>query len=92
MAYRNDILDELHALKAETTRLIGTRTEELRDASNQKAKEIAADIKTFLSDLRDAIALEEDEIERVFAGRAAAALATALVVGIVIGWAMRKKS
>jgi hypothetical protein len=92
MTYRNDILDELHALKAETTHLIGTRAEQMREASSQKAKDIAGDVKAFLSDFRDAIALEEEEIERVFAGRAAAALATALALGIVIGWAMRKKS
>jgi hypothetical protein len=91
MSYRHDILDELHALKHEAARLLGSRAEELRDASGQKAKEIAADVKAFLSDFRDAIALEEEEIERAFAGRAAAALATALAFGIVIGWAIRKK-
>lgn len=92
MTYHDEILDELHALKHETTRLVGARAEELRERSSQKAMEIATDVKTFLSDFRDAIGLEEDEIERAFAGRAAAALATALALGIVIGWALRRKS
>jgi len=92
MAYHDEILDELQALKHETTRLVGTHAEELREASSRKAMEIAADVKTFLSDFRDAVGLEEDEIERAFAGRAAAALATALALGIVIGWALRRKS
>jgi len=92
MTYRHDIRNELQALKAEAAHLLATRAEELREASSQKAKEIAADIKTFLSDLRDAIAMDEEEIERAFAGRVATALTTALALGIVIGWAMRKKS
>ena len=92
MTYGHDIRDELHALRAEAGRLLGVRAEELREASSQKAKELAADVKTLLSDFRDALALQEEEIERAFAGRAATALATALAVGIVIGWAMRKKS
>jgi len=92
MAYHDEILDELQALKHEATRLVGARAEELRERSSQKAMEIAADVKTFLSDFRDAVGLEEDEIERAFAGRAAAALATALALGIVIGWALRRKS
>jgi hypothetical protein len=91
MAYRRDILDELHALKQDATRLLGARTEKLREASSQKAEDIGAHVKAFLSDFRDAIALEDEDIERVFAGRAAAALTTALVLGIVIGWALRKK-
>jgi len=92
MTYRHDIRNELHALKAEAAHLLGARAEELREASSQKAEGIAADVKAFLSDFRDAIALEEEEIERAFAGRAATALATALALGIVIGWAMRKRS
>jgi len=92
MTYRRDILDELNTLKADAAHLVGTHAEELREASSQKAKEIAADVKAFLSDFRDTLALEEEEIERAFAGRAAAALATALALGIVIGWALRRKS
>ena len=92
MTHRCDIRDELLAPKAEAARLLGPRAEELQAASRQKAKEIAADVKTFLSDFRDAVTLEEEEIARAFAGRAATALATALALGIVIGWTMRKKS
>ncbi len=87
----HDIRDELLALKAEAEHMFGTPTEELREASSQKANEIAADVKAFLSDLRSAITLDDEEIARAFAGRAATALATALALGIVIGWAMRKK-
>jgi hypothetical protein len=91
MTYRHDILSELHALKGEAARLFDSGTEEWRQASSQKAKDIATDVKAFLSDFRDSIALEDHEIERVFAGRAAAALVSALALGIVIGWALRRK-
>ena len=90
MAYRHDYVDELHRLKQETTRLIGAQAEEWRDASSQKANVVAADVKAFLSDLRDANPLDEKEIERAFTGRAATALMTALAVGVVIGWVLRK--
>jgi len=59
--------------------------------SREKAHSVAADVKTFLTDVRDALALEEAEVERAFAGRAVPALATALAVGIAIGWLLRRK-
>ncbi len=91
MLVTHDIRDELLTLKAEAAQLRGACPEELREPSGQKAQEIAAEVKNFLSDFRDAIVLEEEEIARAFAGRAATALATALALGIVIGWAMRRK-
>lgn len=91
MAYRHEILDELQTLKQDASRLLGSSPEGWREASRQRATDIAAEVKAFLSDLRDALAHEEDDIERVFAGRAATALTTALVLGVVIGWALRSK-
>jgi phenylalanyl-tRNA synthetase beta subunit len=91
MTYQRDILSELHVLKGEATRLLDAGKEEWRQASSHKAKDIAADVKAFLSDFRDSIVLEDHEIERVFAGRAAAALASALALGIVIGWVLRRR-
>jgi F0F1-type ATP synthase assembly protein I len=91
MAYRHEILDELQVLKEEATRLVGSRAEEWRAASSEKARDIAADVKAFLSDLRDTIALEEEEIERAFAGRAATALVSALALGIVIGYVLGRR-
>jgi hypothetical protein len=55
-------------------------------------KTLVSDAKTFVNDLRDALALEESEIERAFTGRAATALTTALVLGVAVGWMLRKKS
>jgi F0F1-type ATP synthase assembly protein I len=85
------VLEEIRALKGETARLLGARAEHLA-ASGEAAKDIAADVKAFLSDLRDALALEEAEIERAFAGRTATALVSALALGVVIGYVLRRKS
>jgi Holliday junction resolvasome RuvABC endonuclease subunit len=86
-----DIMDELHALKQEAGHLLATGAEELREASNQRAKAIATDLKAFLTDFRDALAPDTAEVERAFAGKAATALATALALGIVIGRTLRRK-
>ncbi len=91
MTYRQDITDELHALKREAGRLLNSSTEEWRRATSEKAHTLAADVKTLLTDFRDALALDEAEVERAFAGRAVPALATALAVGIAIGWLLRRK-
>jgi hypothetical protein len=91
MSNRHDILDEIRALKSETARLLGGRAENL-GASSETTKDIVADVKTFLSDMRDALALEEAEIEKAFAGRAATALVSALALGVVIGYVLRRKS
>ena len=91
MSYSQDITDELHALKREAGHILKTSAEEWHQISREKANTLAADVKTMLTDLRDALALDEAEVERAFAGRAVPALATALAVGIAIGWLLRRK-
>lgn len=91
MSYRQDITDELHALKRDAGRLLNSGAEEWRRTSSEKAHILAADVKTFLTDVRDALTLEEAEVERAFAGRAVPALATAFAVGIAVGWLLRRK-
>jgi hypothetical protein len=92
MSYRQDITDELHALKRDAGRLLNSGAEQWRRASSEKPHALAAGVKTFLTDVRDALSLEEAEVERAFAGRAVPALATAFAVGIAIGWLWRRKS
>jgi len=89
MSYHRDVMEELHALKREAGHRLKTGADEWQEMSREKAHAVAADVKTFLTDVRDA--LDEAEIERAFAGRAVPALATALAVGIAIGWLLRRK-
>ena len=89
MSYSQEILDELHALKRDAGH--NTSAEEWQQTSREKAHALAADVKTLLTDIRDALALDEAEVERAFAGRAVPALAAALAVGIAIGFLLRRK-
>jgi len=91
MSYSREILDELHALKRDAGHILKTSAEEWQHISREKAHTVAADVKTLLTDLREALALDEAEVERAFAGRAVPALATALAVGIAIGFLLRRK-
>ena len=91
MAYHHDICDELHALKDEAARMLSARRADWQAASSEKTAEIAADIKTLLSDFREAIAVEDEEIERLVAGHATVALASALAAGFLIGWVLGRK-
>lgn len=91
MAYSKDIIEELHALRREAGHALKSGAEQWQEVSRKKAHSLAADVKTFLTDFRDALALDEAELERAFAGRAAATMATALVAGIVIGYLLKRK-
>ena len=91
MSYRQDIVEELHALKREATHRLQTSAEEWRQLSREKANSLATDIHAILTDFRNALAHDEAEIERIFAGRTVPALATALAVGVAIGFFLRRK-
>jgi F0F1-type ATP synthase assembly protein I len=91
MGYRNDVIEELHALKREAAHALTTGTEEWRRISSEKAETLAAEIQALVATFRDTLAQDEAEIERALAGRVAQALATALVAGVAIGWFVRRK-
>lgn len=71
--------------------MLNASTEEWQRTAREKAHAVAADLQIFLTDLCDALAHDEAEVERAFAGRAVPALATALAVGIAIGFFVRKR-
>lgn len=91
MSYRNDITEELHALKREAGHVLTTGAEEWRRISTQKAQRLAAEVQALVTIFRDTLAQDEAEIERAFAGKTAQAITTALVAGVVIGWLIRRK-
>jgi hypothetical protein len=91
MGYRNDIIEELHALKREAGHVLTTGAEEWRRISSQKAQTLVAEVQALVDTIRETLAQDEAEIERALAGRTAQALAMALVAGVVIGWFTRRK-
>jgi len=91
MSYSRDILEELNALKREVGHALKTNAEDWQQVTRDKAQAFADDIKTLLTDFRDALALDEAGIEKAFAGRIVTTLATALAAGVVIGYLLRRK-
>lgn len=91
MSYSQEIVEELHALKREAAHALNRSAEEWQQIAREKAHVLTEDIKTLLTDFRNALAVEEVEIEHVFAGRAVPALASALAIGIALGFLLRRK-
>ena len=91
MSYRRTIMEELQALKRDTGRLVQAHAEDWQQLSHEKAHAFASDLKALVHDLSKTLEADEAEIERAFAGRAAQALGTAVAVGIVLGWILRRK-
>jgi ElaB/YqjD/DUF883 family membrane-anchored ribosome-binding protein len=91
MGYSKDIMEELHSLRREAGHVLKTSADEWQTISREKVTSLAADIKTFLTDFRDALALDEAEIEHAFAGRMADSMVIALTIGIVVGYFLRRK-
>ena len=91
MSYSQEILDELHALKRDAGHILKTSAEEWQHISREKAHTVAADVKSPIANVSVEAAVDEAEVERAFAGRAVPALATALAVGIAIGFLLRRK-
>ena len=92
MKEHNEILDELYLLKQEMNRLLSTGAEELRAFSARKAKSLEDEVKAVLDTLRAAIEADEREIEQALTDRTATVLTSAIMLGIIIGWALRKKA
>ena len=91
MSQRDDIMEELHALKREAAQALTSSAEEWRQISSRKAQSLAAEVQGLAAAFRDALAQDEAEIERAVEGRVAQALVTALVTGIAIGWFIRRR-
>jgi ElaB/YqjD/DUF883 family membrane-anchored ribosome-binding protein len=91
MGYSQDIVDELHTLKRDTSHMLRSSAEGWQQTASDKAHSLAAEVKTFLGDLREALALDEAELEKAFAGRLAASMATALAAGVVIGYFLGRR-
>lgn len=92
MEQHSEILDELHLLKQEAGRLFSTGTEELRASSARKAKSLENEVKALLDKIRAAIEADEREIEQALTDRTATVLTSAIMLGIIIGWTLRKKA
>ena len=86
----SDLSEELQALKSEMSRLLNAGGDGMLDAARNRADALADQIKDTLNELGATLSAEEEHVERLVAERPIAALASALVLGIAIGFMLRR--
>ena len=89
MVRPSELGKELQALKSEL-RLLSTPADEMLDAAKSRSEALAEQVKDSLNELGATLSAEEERVERLIAERPMAALASALVLGIAIGFMLRR--
>jgi ElaB/YqjD/DUF883 family membrane-anchored ribosome-binding protein len=82
--------DELLALKSEISRLLSMPAHDMFEAAEIRSEALADQIKASLSELGETLSEEEEQVEKLIAERPIAALASAFVLGIAIGFMLRR--
>jgi len=86
----SELNDELHALKIDVSQLLDTTREGILNTSRAGADALADQIKDVLSELSETLSGEEKHIRALISDRPIAILASAFVLGVVLGFAMRR--
>ena len=86
----SELSDELLALKGEISRLLHAPADDVFNAAKDKSEAFVEQIKATLSDLGDTLSEEEEHVERLIAERPIVALASALAIGIAVGFMLRR--
>ena len=92
MKQHREVLDELNALNQEAGQVRSTGVEELQAFPARKVESFESELKALVERLRAAVEKEEREVERALTDRTATVLTSAIMLGVIIGWALRKKS
>lgn len=82
---RNELKDELQALKGDLSRLLNTTGEGIFDASKTRAEALTEQIKVALDDLGQTLSEQEGNLETIISERPIASLASAFALGVVVG-------
>ena len=90
MVRPSELGKELQALKSEMLRLLSTPADEMLDAARSRSEALAEQVKDSLNELGATLSAEEERVERLIAERPMAALASALVLGMAIGFMLRR--
>jgi ElaB/YqjD/DUF883 family membrane-anchored ribosome-binding protein len=88
---RNELKDELHALKGDLSRLLNTTGEGIFDASKNRAEALAEQVKVALDDLGQTLSEQEGNLESIISERPIASLASAFALGVVVGFMLRRQ-
>jgi ElaB/YqjD/DUF883 family membrane-anchored ribosome-binding protein len=87
---RNDLSDELQALKSDLSRLLNTENDGIFDSSKNRAEAMADQIKAVLHDLGETLGEQEGHLDNIIADRPITSLASAFALGVVVGFMMRR--
>ena len=90
MVKLSELGDELHALKSELSHLMSAPADGMLDAAKSRSKAFVEQIKDTLNELGATLSAEEEHVEKLIAERPIAALASAFVLGIAIGFMLRR--
>jgi ElaB/YqjD/DUF883 family membrane-anchored ribosome-binding protein len=90
MIRSSELGNELQALKREMARLLGGPADQLFDAAKGHSEALAEQIKDSVNELGATLSAEEEHLEKLIAERPVAALASAFVLGIAIGFMLRR--
>ena len=77
-------------LLGDVSRLLNTTSEEIFDASRNRAEALADQITAALNDLREALSEQEDHVEKLISDRPITSLASAFALGVVVGFMLRR--
>jgi hypothetical protein len=86
----SELSDELHALKADVSQILDTTREGILDTSKAGADALADQIKAALNELNETLSDEDGHIRQLISERPTMTLASAFVLGVVVGFAMRR--
>jgi ElaB/YqjD/DUF883 family membrane-anchored ribosome-binding protein len=87
---RNELKDELQALKGDLSRLLNTTGEGIFDASKTRAEALAEQVKVALDDLGQTLSEQEGNLESIISERPIASLASVFALGVVVGFMLRR--
>jgi ElaB/YqjD/DUF883 family membrane-anchored ribosome-binding protein len=87
----SELTSELHALKQEISRAIRAGGDRMAEASTSSVDEIAAQIKSALTDLGHAFGDEDTHVHTIITQRPLATLASAFALGVVVGVLLRRR-
>ena len=90
MIRSSELGNELEALKREMSRLLSAPADDMLNAAKNHGEALAGQIKDSLSELGATLSSEEEHVERLTAERPIAALASAFVLGIAVGFMLRR--
>jgi ElaB/YqjD/DUF883 family membrane-anchored ribosome-binding protein len=84
------LMNELQTLKDDLSRLVQTSSDGFLDASKGRAEALAEQVKAALNEFGETLEQEEDHVEKLISEHPIASVVSALALGVVIGFTLRR--